>query len=83
MVVGTSGKAATRLLALMASAASLPSRISASVFWNGCTLKSTRPPMISVSASTPRKAICCASKPALARTRSAPKCEADPMPPDP
>jgi hypothetical protein len=79
-VVGTSGKAAMRLPALMASAASLPSLISESTLENGCTLKSTRPAMISVTASMPRKATCCASKPALTRRRSAPKCEADPIP---
>jgi hypothetical protein len=44
-----------------------------------CTLKSERPAITSVTASAaPLNGTCCAVKPALARNRSMPKCDADP-----
>ena len=82
-MVGTSGITLARLLALTASAMSLPSRKSGSVVVNSCRLKSIRSATTSVTASAaPLKAMCCASIPALTRRRSAAKCEADPTPAD-
>ena len=70
-----------RFWALTASATSLPSFTSGSVVEGSCTLKSERPAMTSVTASAaPLKGMCCASKPVLWRSRSAPMCEAEPIP---
>jgi hypothetical protein len=69
------------LVALTASAASLPSRISGTVVVNSCTLKSARPATTSVTASdAPLKGMCWAVKPPLTKSRSAPKCDAEPAP---
>ena len=82
-LVGTCGITAVRFCALTASAESLPSLMSAIVVVASCALKSARPATSSVTASAaPRNGMCCASKPALMRSRSAPKCDAEPMPAD-
>src|SRR6476660_2526397 len=76
----TLGSEAERVDELIASGTSLPSRIRPIALVTGATAKSRRPAMTSVSHSPPLKGTCCAEKPALTASCSAPKWAADPTP---
>jgi hypothetical protein len=80
-VVGTSGSSSARRDELTAIATSFPSRIKGIAGNVGTMKKSTRPAMISVSASAgPLNGMCWAAKPARSFKSSAMTCEAVPGP---